>query len=101
MGIKKYCIDIHGTICSNTYGEYEDAQPYKDRVKTINKLHREGNEIILFTARGTTTDIDWEILTKKQLLEWNVLYDQLIFGKPEADIYIDDKAKDSFGWFKE
>ena len=101
MGIKKYCIDIDGTICSNTYGKYEDAQPYKDRIETINKLHKEGNEIILFTARGTTTGIDWENLTKKQLFEWNVLYDQLIFGKPEADIYIDDKAKDSFDWFNE
>ena len=23
MGIKKYCIDIDGTICSNTYGKYD------------------------------------------------------------------------------
>ena len=30
---------------------------------------------------------------------WNVSYDDLLFGKPEADVYIDDKANDIFGWF--
>ena len=57
------------------------SHTFKDRIETINKLHKEGNEIILFTARGTTTGIDWNNFTKKQLFEWNVLYDQLIFGK--------------------
>ena len=100
MGIKKYCIDIDGTICSNTYGKYEDAQPYKDRIETINKLHKEGNEIILFTARGTTTGIDWNNFTKNNFLNGMSCMINL-FGKPEADIYIDDKAKDSFDWFNE
>ena len=58
-----------------------------------------GNKIILFTARGTTTGVDWEDLTRKQLETWNVSYDDLLFGKPEADVYIDDKANDIFGWF--
>ena len=26
-------------------------------------------------------------------------YDELLFGKPEADIFIDDKAEDVFNWF--
>ena len=53
----------------------------------------------MFTARGTTTGVDWEDLTRKQLETWNVSYDDLLFGKPEADVYIDDKADDIFGWF--
>ncbi len=63
------------------------------------KVKNEGNKIILFTARGTTTGVDWEDLTRKQLETWNVSYDDLLFGKPEADVYIDDKANDIFGWF--
>ena len=98
--MNKYCFDIDGTICSNTDGNYEDAKPYIARIKQINSLHEEGNKIILFTARGTTTGIDWRPLTEKQLKNWGVSYDELLFGKPEADKYIDDKADDIFNWFE-
>jgi hypothetical protein len=98
--MKKYCFDIDGTICTNTDGNYEDAKPYITRIKQINSLHKEGNKIILFTARGTTTGIDWRLLTEKQLKNWGVSYDELLFGKPEADKYIDDKADDIFNWFE-
>lgn len=87
-----YCFDIDGTICSNTNGQYHQAQPIYERIKLINKLYDEGNEIIFFTARGTTTKIDWKELTEKQLKEWNVNFHRLIFGKPDADIFIDDKG---------
>ena len=98
--MKTYCFDIDGTICSNTSGSYEEAKPYIERIKQINNLHEDGNKIILFTARGTSTGIDWESLTKKQLKNWGVSYDELLFGKPEADKYIDDKAEDIFNWFE-
>ena len=26
--MKRYCFDIDGTICTNTWGEYEDAEPF-------------------------------------------------------------------------
>ncbi len=97
--MKNYCIDIDGTICNNTYGDYKNAKPYFERIEEINKLHKDGNKIILFTARGTSSGIDWEETTKQQLDEWNLSYDELVFGKPEADIFIDDKAHDVFNWF--
>ena len=56
-------------------------------------------KIILFTARGAATGIDWKELTKKQLKDWNVKHHELIFGKPHADVFIDDKAQDIFNWF--
>jgi len=31
-------------------------------------------------------------LTEKQLKEWGAKYDQLILGKPSADVYVDDKG---------
>lgn len=54
----KYCIDIDGTICSDTRGVYEFAQPYIDRIEKINKLYEEGNHIVYFTARGGSTGIN-------------------------------------------
>ena len=56
----KYCFDIDGTICTNTNGNYESAKPIENRINLINDLYEKENEIILFTARGSTTNIDWK-----------------------------------------
>ena len=96
-----YCFDIDGTICTNTNGDYEKAKPFIDRIKIVNKLYIEGNKIIMFTARGSTTNLDWTELTKQQLKEWGVKYHELIFGKPEADMFIDDKGISDKIFFKD
>lgn len=92
----KIVIDIDGTICSHEVN-YVLAHPYTNRIKKINQLHDEGNEIVFFTARGSETGKDWRVETEKQFAEWRVKYHKLIFGKPTGDIYIDDRAeKDDF-----
>ena len=70
-----------------------------DRIAIINNLYDDGHKIIYFTARGYVTGIDWEEVTRKQFKKWGVRYHELKFGKPNADIYIDDKSKDPFSWF--
>ena len=96
-----YCFDIDGTICTNTNGDYEKAEPLTDRINIVNNLYLEGHKIIMFTARGSTTNIDWTTLTKLQLKDWGVMYNKLIFGKPDADIFIDDKAMSDKLFFEE
>jgi hypothetical protein len=46
----------------------------------------------MFTARGSTTGIDWTDVTARQLADWGVDYHELILGKPHFDLLIDDKA---------
>ena len=92
--------DIDDTICNNKNRDYANAIPFKDVIKKINKLHKQGARIILYTSRGMVScngDIDKIIKKNKKVLEeWlaknKVEYDELIFGKPIADMYIDDKA---------
>ena len=93
-----YCFDIDGTLCTNTDGEYQEAEPYPDMIGKINALYDAGDQIILYTARGSSTGIDWHELTKDQLCRWGVKYYALHFGKPHADVYIDDKAMDPHQW---
>ena len=104
----KYIFDIDGTICSDTKGDYFKAKPNFNRIQIINNLFEIGNEIVIFTARGMGTfDNDqikakgkWESFTIDQLSMWGVKYQDLIFGKPSGDYYIDDKGisdKDFFG----
>ena len=93
-----YCFDIDGTLCSKTDGDYATAKPYLERIEVVNALYVAGHQIKLFTARGSTTGIDWRDLTARQMQEWGVLYHELILGKPEADIFIDDKAFNADSW---
>tara|TARA_Y100000768_G_scaffold188222_1_gene140999 strand:- start:4752 stop:5762 length:1011 start_codon:yes stop_codon:yes gene_type:complete len=97
----KYCFDIDGTICNNTYGKYDEAKPFPDVIKKVNTLYDAGNKIIFFTARGTTTGIDWSELTKSQLVAWGVKHHEIILNKPDADLFIDDKGVDIIDFMNE
>ncbi len=88
-----YVFDIDGTICTNTDGTYESAEPFLDVIASINELYKNGNTIKMMTARGATTGIDWTDVTAKQLANWGVKYHELIMNKkPYGDVYVDDKA---------
>lgn len=95
-----YCFDLDGTLCTLTGGAYEAAEPFDHRVQHVNRLFREGHTIKIFTARGATSNKPWRELTEKQLDDWGVQRHELIMGKPNADIFIDDKAiySDSYLW---
>ena len=93
-----FVFDIDGTICTNTFGEYDKAKPFLDRIKIVNDLYDKGNTIKYFTARGSATGIDWRETTSKQLDKWNAKYHELLLGKPEGDLYIDDKGHNSDLW---
>jgi ribonucleotide monophosphatase NagD (HAD superfamily) len=93
-----YCFDIDGTLCTNTDGDYESAEPFPDVIEAINALFEQGHRILLNTARGGTTKIDWTETTKRQLDEWGVRYHELTFGKPSADVFIDDRAINAVSW---
>tara|TARA_R110000851_G_scaffold333049_2_gene510901 strand:+ start:9732 stop:10097 length:366 start_codon:yes stop_codon:yes gene_type:complete len=97
---KTYVFDIDGTICTDTYGEYEKAEPLPHRIEKVNELYDNDHTIILFTARGmgrTEGNVleaqrRFFDLTLKQVEQWGIKYHRLILGKPAADFYIDDKG---------
>jgi len=86
-------VDIDGTICNTNGSDYNDSEPRYEQIYKINKLYDEGNVIIYWTARGTVTQIDWLVLTQNQLNEWGVKYHDVRVGKPQYDLWIDDKSK--------
>ena len=62
-------------------------------------LKKKGHYIKIFTSRYMGRNNENKMLAKKQgykftknqLKKWNVTYDELIFGKPSYDIFVDDK----------
>lgn len=94
-------VDIDETICEYPEKrEYSKAVPIVKNIEKINLLHSEGHEVVYWTARGSTTGIDWTDLTRKQLASWNVRYTDLRLGKPHYDLFICDKAINSNAYFK-
>lgn len=84
--------DIDGVIAQfDPTLQYDKAQPDRRMIEIVNRLYDYGNRIVLFTARGSKTGIDWSASTKAQMERWGVKYHELKFGKPAATFYIDDK----------
>lgn len=100
MKLNMLMFDIDGTLCSQVKKNYILAKPYVERIKKINDLREKGVYIKLFTSRGITSGMDWTIQTKQQLDSWGLNYDELIFGKPHYDLFIDDKSiySEDFPW---
>ena len=88
----RYCIDLDGTLCSSCGGDYAKAKVIPSRVDAVNRLHRAGHHICIWTARGARSGTDWQKLTEEQLARWGVEYDELDFRKRDFDRLIDDKA---------
>ncbi|MDD2973333.1 MAG: acylneuraminate cytidylyltransferase family protein [Lachnospiraceae bacterium] len=94
-GGKRFVFDIDGVIALKREDlDYAKSDPNEKMIRIINRLYDMGNEIILFTARGYVSGVDWSETTRKQMESWHVKYHELHFGKPNADYYVDDKMLD-------
>jgi capsule biosynthesis phosphatase len=98
----RICFDLDNTLV--TYptipNDYSSVKPIQKNVELLNKLKNMGHEIIIYTARRMKTHNnnvgrvikDIALITIQCLEKFDIPYDELIFGKPLADIYIDDRA---------
>ena len=89
--MKIYCIDIDGTLFDSEHPEYIVKSYKKEMIAKVNALYDSGNYIKLFTARGSGTGRSWVEHTNGQLKQYGVKFHELIFGKPFADYYVDDR----------
>ena len=103
---KIYCIDLDDTICfpnhefTDFFKKYGEAKPNIPIIEKVNILYDNGNKIIIFTARRMLTHkgnlenilTDVEDLTINWLKKHDVKYSEIVFGKPYADFYVDDKS---------
>ena len=100
MKKKIICFDIDNVICKTNLNIYKKSIPNKKVIYKVNGLFEKGHIIKLFTARfmGRSKENKKlstkkaKSLTEKQLKDWGVKYNHLIFGKPSYDFFIDDKA---------
>lgn len=99
--MKTYCFDLDGTLCTQEK-DYKNAVPFPKAIEEVNRLYSAGNNIIIFTARGASSGIDWTEVTKDQLSRWGIKHHELIMNKkPSFDIVIDDKAIRADEWLEQ
>lgn len=96
----RVCFDLDNTL--TTYpevdGDYSTVKPIEKNIRTLRKLKESGHEIIIHTARrmkthgGNVAKVVADIgrTTIDTLEKFSIPYDELHFGKPYADFYIDD-----------
>lgn len=103
----RFCFDIDGVIFKINK-DYKNHEPIWETISYIVKLKKNGHTVVLYTARKMSTfsgnigKINKEIVetTLYNLNRFSIPYDEIYFGKPAADIYIDDKALNFYD-FKE
>jgi capsule biosynthesis phosphatase len=98
----RFCFDLDNTLVSPPFspGDYSTVSPNHKNIKYLQYLKKKGHTIIINTARRMRTHggncgklmADIGKLTFDTLEQFNIPFDEIYFGKPDADFYIDDKA---------
>ena len=104
----RIAVDLDGTISENKKPgqSYEDVKPLPNAVGVLNRLRDEGYYIVIYTARNMATynnNLGQIIahqapLVSKWLTDYNIPHDELVFGKPNVDYFIDDKSITFTDW---
>ncbi len=90
-------IDIDGTICTEERQFSRSlAIPIPGAVESIKHLKSLGHTIIIYSSR-TWAEYD---MTFDWLKKHDIVFDQLILGKPQGDFWIDDRAIEFTDWQK-
>lgn len=101
-------IDLDGTLCKlrKDKQDYADVLPNPQAVQKMRALKKAGHYLIIHSARhmktcdGNVSLVEKHIgqKTRDWLSKHKIPYDELVFGKPYAQLYIDDLALPFRGW---
>jgi capsule biosynthesis phosphatase len=100
--IQRICFDLDNTLVSypRIKNDYTSVKPIHHNINFLKYLKSFGHTIIIYTARRMKThkgDVgkclcDIGKITFDTLSKFDIPFDEIYFGKPYADIYIDDLA---------
>ena len=93
-------LDLDGVICSlkKPNETYLEVQPNEDVISKMREWKKDGHYLIIHTGRhmktcdGNVEEVIKKIgpVTSEWLKKWDVPFDEIHYGKPYGDVYIDD-----------
>lgn len=102
----RLCFDLDNTLVSfpKINNDYTSVEPIVENIEFLRYVKSLGHTIIIHTARRMRTHggnvgkilADVGKITFDTLTKFDIPFDEIYFGKPEADIYIDDLALNCF-----
>ena len=103
---KRFCFDLDKTLVSTPYieNDYRSVRPINKNIEYLKFLKNLGHYIIIYTSRGMKTHNgniglimkDISKITFDTLEKFNIHYDEIYFGKPYADYFIDDLSINAY-----
>jgi capsule biosynthesis phosphatase len=103
---KRFCFDLDNTLVTSPEipNDYSSVKPIYKNIEYLRYLKNVGHYIIIYTARRMKTHKsnvglilkDISKVTFETLEKFDIPYDELYFGKPYADFYIDDLAINAY-----
>ncbi len=96
----RICFDLDWMLVTQQAGDYSSCVPIQANVELVRLLHQAGHCIIIHTSRNINGRGQQEVrntgfVTFQQLADFRIPYDELCFGKPCADFYVDSSAVSS------
>lgn len=102
----RLCFDLDNTLVTfpKIEHDYTSVEPIDENISFLRYLKNFGHTIIIYTARRMKTHDgnvgklmkDIGKITFDTLEKFNIPYDEIYFGKPQADVYIDDLSLSCF-----
>jgi len=85
---QRICFDLDNTLVSypKTPNDYTTVEPIQKNIDFLKYLRTFNHTIIIYTSRKMNIGK----ITFDTLEKFDIPYDEIYFGKPHADIYIDD-----------
>jgi capsule biosynthesis phosphatase len=103
---QRFCFDFDNTLVTfpKVKNDYSTVEPLQNMINFAKFLKSQGHTIIIHTARRMKTHkgnvgsviADIGPVTLETIKKFGIPCDELYFGKPYADFYIDDKAVNPF-----
>jgi capsule biosynthesis phosphatase len=102
----RICFDLDNTLVTfpRISGDYNTVEPIQKNIDFLRYVKTYGHTIIIYTARrmktcngnvGKTMK-DIGMITFETLSNFDIPYDEIYFGKPYANVYIDDMALNAY-----
>jgi capsule biosynthesis phosphatase len=102
----RICFDFDNTLVTHPKikDDYKTVEPITKNINFLKYLKTFNHDIIIYTARrmkthkGNTGKVLCDIgkITFDTLEKFDIPFDEIYFGKPQADVYIDDLALNCF-----